>query len=55
MELHKEPLQNGQILKSIHFRIPVIVDGNPMEEVDISVPTENAMVETVVLMSRVKD
>lgn len=52
VELHKEPLQNGQILKSIHFRIPVIVDGNPMEEVDISVPTENAMVESVVLMSR---
>lgn len=52
VELHKEPLQNGQILKSIHFRIPVIVDGNPMEEVDISVPTENAMVETVVLMTR---
>ena len=52
VELHKEPLQNGQILKSIHFRIPVIVDGNPMEEVDISVPTENAMVECVVLLSQ---
>ena len=52
VELHKEPLQNGQILKSIHFRIPVIVDGNPMEEVDISVPTENAMVECVVSLTK---
>ena len=33
VEPHKEPLANGQILKSIHFRIPVIIDGNPMEEV----------------------
>ena len=53
VELHKEPLANGQILKSIHFRIPVIVDGNPMEQVDISVLTENAMVETVVLITRI--
>ena len=52
MKLHKEPLANGQIFKSTHFRISVIFDGNSMEELNISVPTENASVETVALLTK---
>ena len=52
MKLHKEPLANGQIFKSTHFRISEIMGGNPMEEVNISVPTENATVETVALLTK---
>ena len=50
VELDKEPLANGQIFKSTHFRISEIMGGNPMEEADISVPTENATVDSVVFL-----
>ena len=50
IEIHPQPLENGQILKSIQFRFPVYYQGN---EVDTFFPKSEKTVETVVLMSKV--
>lgn len=50
IEIHPQPLENGQILKSIQFRFPVYYQGN---EVDTFFPKSEKTVECVVLMSRV--
>lgn len=50
IEIYPEPLENGQILKSIQFRFPVYYQGN---EADMFIPNFENTVETVVLMSRV--
>ena len=49
IEIYPEPLENGQILKSIQFRFPVYYQGN---EADMFIPNFENTVETVVLMSR---
>ena len=50
IEIYPEPLENGQILKSIQFRFPVYYQGN---EADMFIPNFENTVETVVLMSRI--
>ena len=55
VDIFPEPKENGQILKSITFRIPIVFDGDTGNQVSISFPNENVTVETVVLMSRAKD
>lgn len=50
VEIYPEPMENGQILKSIQFRFPVFFQGN---EADIFFPNSKTTAETVVLMSRV--
>lgn len=49
IEIYPEPLENGQILKSIQFRFPVYYQGN---EADMFIPNFENTVECVVLMSR---
>ncbi len=49
IEIHPQPLENGQILKSIQFRFPVYYHGN---EVDTFFPKSEKTVETVCLLSR---
>ena len=49
IEIYPEPLENGQILKSIQFRFPVYYQGN---EADMFIPNFENTVETVVLLSR---
>lgn len=51
IEIHPQPLENGQILKSIQFRFPVYYQGN---EVDIFFPKSEKTVESVVLLSKLK-
>ena len=51
IEIYPEPLENGQILKSIQFRFPVYYQGN---EADMFVPNFENTVETVVLLSHKK-
>ena len=51
IEIHPQPLENGQILKSIQFRFPVYYQGN---EVDTFFPKSEKTVETVVLLSQQK-
>ncbi|MBQ6020719.1 MAG: recombinase family protein, partial [Clostridia bacterium] len=52
VDVYPEPKENGQILKSITFRIPIVIDGDTGNQVNISFPNENVTVETVVLLSR---
>lgn len=49
IEIYPEPLENGQILKSIQFRFPVYYQGN---ETDTFFPKSEKTVETVCLLSR---
>ena len=49
IEIYPEPLENGQILKSIQFRFPVYYQGN---EADMFIPNFENTVETVVLLSQ---
>ena len=49
IEIHPQPLENGQILKSIQFRFPVYYQGN---EVDTFFPKSEKTVETIVLLQR---
>lgn len=49
IEIHPQPLENGQILKSIQFRFPVYYQGN---EVDTFFPKSEKTVETVALLTR---
>ena len=49
IEIHPQPLENGQILKSIQFRFPVYYQGN---EVDTFFPKSEKTVETCVLLQR---
>lgn len=49
IDIYPQPLENGQILKSIQFRFPVYYQGN---EVDMFFPNEENTVETVCLLSR---
>lgn len=49
IDIYPEPLENGQILKSIQFRFPVYYQGN---EVDTFFPNGENTVECVVLLSR---
>ncbi|MDD6982244.1 MAG: recombinase family protein, partial [Oscillospiraceae bacterium] len=49
IEIYSEPLENGQILKSIQFRFPVYYQGN---EADMFIPNFENTVETVCLLSR---
>lgn len=51
IEIYPEPLENGQILKSIQFRFPVYYQGN---EADMFIPNFENTVETVVLLSKLK-
>ncbi|MBQ6163185.1 MAG: recombinase family protein [Clostridia bacterium] len=55
VDILPEPKENGQILKSITFRIPIVIDGDTGNQVSISFPTEKVTVETVALLSRRKD
>ena len=50
IEIYPEPLENGQILKSIQFRFPVYYQGN---EVDMLIPNSENTVETVALIKRI--
>ena len=52
VDIFPEPKENGQILKSITFRIPIVFDGDTGNQVNISFPNENVTVETVVLMTK---
>ena len=52
VDVYPEPKENGQILKSFTFRIPIVFDGDTGNQVSISFPNENVTVESVVLMSR---
>ena len=49
IEIYPEPLENGQILKSIQFRFPVYYQGN---EANTFFPNLENTVETVCLLSR---
>ena len=49
IEIYPEPLENGQILKSIQFRFPVYYQGN---EADMFIPNFENTVETVVLLEK---
>ena len=49
IEIYPEPLENGQILKSIQFRFPVYYQGN---EADMFIPNFENTVETVCLLSK---
>lgn len=49
IEIYPEPLENGQILKSIQFRFPVYYQGN---EVDMFIPNSENTVECVCALSR---
>lgn len=49
IDIYPQPLENGQILKSIQFRFPVYYQGN---EVDMFFPNEENTVETVCLLSK---
>ena len=51
IEIYPEPLENGQILKSIQFRFPVYYQGN---EADTFVPNFENTVESVCLLSKVQ-
>lgn len=51
IEIHPQPLESGQILKSIQFRFPVYYQGS---EVDTFFPNKENTVETVVLLSQQK-
>ena len=51
IEIYPEPLENGQILKSIQFRFPVYYQGN---EADMFIPNFENTVETVALLSKLK-
>ena len=51
IEIYPEPLENGQILKSIQFRFPVYYQGN---EANTFFPNLENTVETVCLLSRMK-
>ncbi len=51
VDIYPQPLENGQILKSIQFRFPVYYQGS---EVNTFFPNKENTVESVVLMSRVK-
>lgn len=51
IEIYPEPLENGQILKSIQFRFPVYYQGN---EANTFFPNLENTVETVVLLSHKK-
>jgi site-specific DNA recombinase len=52
VEIYPEPMENGQILKSIQFRFPVFFQGN---EADTFFPNSKTTAECVTLMSRVKE
>lgn len=49
IDIYPQPLENGQILKSIQFRFPVYYQGN---EVDMFFPNGENTVETVCLLSK---
>ncbi len=49
VDIYPQPLENGQILKSIQFRFPVYYQGN---EVNTFFPNKENTVESVVLLSR---
>ncbi len=49
IEIYPEPLENGQILKSIQFRFPVYYQGN---EANTFFPNLENTVETIVLLQR---
>ncbi len=49
VDIYPQPLENGQILKSIQFRFPVYYQGN---EVNTFFPNKENTVETVVLLKR---
>ena len=49
IEIYPEPLENGQILKSIQFRFPVYYQGN---EADIFIPNFENTVETIAVLER---
>ena len=51
IEIYPQPLENGQILKSIQFRFPVYYQGI---ETDTFFPKSETTVETVVLLSQLK-
>ena len=51
IDIYPQPLENGQILKSIQFRFPVYYQGN---EVDMFFPNEENTVESVCLLSKTK-
>ena len=52
VEIYKEPLSNGQLLKKITFAFPVFYNGEELREISWD---EKFTGETVVLMSRVKE
>ena len=52
IEIYPEPLSDGRILKSIKFKFPVTFGDGEANEL---FPDEEVTVETVVLMSRVKE
>lgn len=51
IEIYPEPLENGQILKSIQFRFPVYYQGN---EADMFIPNFENTVETCALLSKLQ-
>ena len=52
IEIHPQPLESGQILKSIQFRFPVYYQGS---EVDTFFPNKENTVETVVLLGKLNE
>ena len=49
VEIYQEPLENGQILKSVAFKFPVYYKGM---EVDMFIPKFEKTLETVVLLTK---
>ena len=49
VEIYPEPMENGQILKSIQFRFPVFFQGN---EADIFFPNSKTTAECIVLLTK---
>lgn len=52
IEIYEEKQTSGQVLKKIRFRFPIYFNGEEIDEISWD---NDATVETVVLMSRVKD
>lgn len=49
IEIYPEPLENGQILKSIQFRFPIYYQGN---EADMFIPNFENTVESIAVLER---
>ena len=47
VNIYPESKENVQVLKSIAFRIPIVLDGDTGNQVNVSFPNEDVTVEAV--------